>query len=196
MLSGLVCSVQKRSGVRVQIMNRQIDKIITNKSHNNDSGFTLIELIMVVTLIAIVSAVAMPSLRSWLRNADLNADVRRIYAGMQRTRIEAVKRNATAALIFGQTVAGNFYDCVSFVDNNADRVLDAGETVVFSFDLSGGVSVADNKFELNANGTNAVGFNNRGLPLNAKGGSITLLGETGTSRKIVMDPYTGRLRIE
>ena len=73
------------------------------------SGFTLIELMVVVSLIAILMMVATPSLRDAMLNARMTAMVNDTMGDLNIARSEAVKRNATVTLCpsaNGATCAG------------------------------------------------------------------------------------------
>ena len=65
-------------------------------------GFTLIEVIVVVAIIAALSAVAIPGYINWLPNYRLNAAARDLHSAAMKAKGEAVKRRANCALTFNQ----------------------------------------------------------------------------------------------
>ena len=67
---------------------------------NSKSGFTLIEVIVVMVIIAIMAAIAMPRFVDWLPNMRLKAAARDLYSNMQKARMLAVKSNKSTAIIF------------------------------------------------------------------------------------------------
>lgn len=59
-------------------------------SHSRHSGFTLIELVIVLVVIAIMLGIAAPSLRGWGRGAELNDAARGVLTATQWARTEAL----------------------------------------------------------------------------------------------------------
>ena len=57
-------------------------------------GFTLIELMIAVAIIAILASVALPSYRQMMANTQIRGAAESIQNGLQQARIEAIKRNA------------------------------------------------------------------------------------------------------
>lgn len=58
------------------------------------AGFTLVELMITVAVVAIVAAVATPSLQALVANGRLNGGASELTAAMQIARSEAVRRNS------------------------------------------------------------------------------------------------------
>lgn len=59
----------------------------------SSQGFTLIELMIVVTLIALMMMLAAPSISVWLQNLKVRNVGESIVSGMQLARMEAIRRN-------------------------------------------------------------------------------------------------------
>ena len=57
-------------------------------------GFSLVEMMIVVVLLAIVSAIAVPSFTQMIQNTRIRTAAESIQNGLQVARAEAVKRNA------------------------------------------------------------------------------------------------------
>jgi type IV fimbrial biogenesis protein FimT len=56
-------------------------------------GFTIIEVVIVITIAAFLLAAVMPSVGTWLRNSRLRTAAESITVGLQQARAEAVRRN-------------------------------------------------------------------------------------------------------
>jgi type IV fimbrial biogenesis protein FimT len=56
-------------------------------------GFTLVELIIAIAVVAILSAIAMPSFTQMIQNSRIRTAAESIQNGLQVARAEAVKRN-------------------------------------------------------------------------------------------------------
>lgn len=59
----------------------------------SQSGLTLVELAVVMTIVAALVALAMPNFSTWLRNTEIRNSAESISNGLQKARNEAVRRN-------------------------------------------------------------------------------------------------------
>lgn len=76
-----------------------------------NSGFTVIELMIAVALLAILTALALPSFRSFILNNRLAGQANEIIAASQLARSEALKRGVNVTVCSskdGQTCDGDF----------------------------------------------------------------------------------------
>lgn len=64
-------------------------------------GFTLIEMLMTVAMLAILLAIAVPSLQTWGMNSQVRTAAESIVNGLQRARAEAVARNTDVEFVLG-----------------------------------------------------------------------------------------------
>ena len=64
-------------------------------------GFSLVELLMGIAIVAILVSLAMPSFRDMLRNAEVRNAAESITNGLQRARAEAVTRNTNVEFVLG-----------------------------------------------------------------------------------------------
>lgn len=93
--------------------------------HDN-KGFTVMELLTVIGIIAIMASIAVPSFISWRNNSQLSRATQELYSHFQSAKNQAARRNTFCTITF-DTVADNY---TVFVDDDQDLTLDAGEQVL------------------------------------------------------------------
>jgi prepilin-type N-terminal cleavage/methylation domain-containing protein len=97
--------------------------IMLKKYTKDSSGFSFMELMVVIAMIGILSAVALPGILRALPEQRVKNAARNLYADMQRARLLAVKENRNVAVKFDSDAAGGFY---YFVDDVNKGAADAG----------------------------------------------------------------------
>ncbi len=70
-------------------------------NRNPQNGFNLIELVIVVSLIGILAALAMPTFSTFTANSRIRTAAEGMLNGLQIARAEAVRRNTYVSLQFG-----------------------------------------------------------------------------------------------
>ncbi|MBN2032300.1 MAG: GspH/FimT family pseudopilin [Deltaproteobacteria bacterium] len=85
------------------------------------SGFTMIEVLVVIIILAILSSLAIPGFSSWLPNYRLKGAVRDLYSNLQLAKSGAIKERGEWAIVFD--AGTNSYQIVS---GGADRVYSNG----------------------------------------------------------------------
>ena len=101
-------------------------------------GFTLMELLVVLVVLALLLALGVPSMQQLLHKNRLRAEAGRLLAAINLTRSEAVLRNAPVSICpssmssSGEPLCGGVYADGWIVFSNADRdrVVDAGSDQV------------------------------------------------------------------
>ena len=143
------------------------------------SGFSLIELLVVIVMIAVLAAIAIPAFSKWLPNYRLKQAARELYSNLQRTKLAAIKGNSEWRVYFDNSVSpGRYFLCSGPGANNAwdtPTTVGGDDVIEMTFNLSSydGVNyghgnalkdVVGNPFGPNINyGANpAVIFTNRG----------------------------------
>lgn len=103
------------------------------------SGFTLLELMLVLTIAGLLLAFAVPAMANFLRNARITAAANDVMAGLHFTRSEAIKRRIPVSLCTSATPQAASPVCtasnqltgwIAFVDTNQSGQRDAGEAVL------------------------------------------------------------------
>ncbi|WP_299978201.1 GspH/FimT family pseudopilin [Desulfobacula sp.] len=143
-----------------------------------NSGFTLIEVMIVIGMIGILSAISIPSAMKWLPNYRLKAAARDLYSNMQKAKVEAVKRNTDVLIKFTSEAyapAGGKGSYQVFVDDGGtdinpgiadNQIRDGDEQVLAQVNMPKNVSLYD---IIGLTGNTTAGYNSRGLPCTALG---------------------------
>lgn len=160
---------------------------------NQNSGFTLIELMVTVVVLAIVVTVAIPSFRNIIVSNSVSFDRDELFNLLQFARSEAIKSGTSATVC----KSSNGTSCDSglswnggwlvFADTDRDGTLDSGEKILKSVaPLDGQVSVS------HSGGDDVVTFESRGLLLDGDG-TFTFSHTAGAQfTKTVVLGVTGR----
>jgi type IV fimbrial biogenesis protein FimT len=137
-------------------------------------GFSLIELIITMALVAIVSAIAVPQLRQYSDNADLKTAAREASGDFSATKQMAVANNLDYRIAIN--AAGNSYT-LSRTDTSAEVWTKSPES------FGSGVSIDSTTFS-----GAAVNFQKRGT---VSAGRLTLANRRG-STAVITTNITGR----
>lgn len=67
--------------------------MLTIRRKKGEKGFTLIELMIAIAILAIALALGMPGYKSWMQNTRIRNAAESMLNGLQAARMEAVQRN-------------------------------------------------------------------------------------------------------
>jgi type IV fimbrial biogenesis protein FimT len=70
------------------------------------SGFTLIEALITIAVLALLLMLGLPGMATWLQNTQLRASAEAMQAGLQLARAEALRRNTTVRFQLVDSLAG------------------------------------------------------------------------------------------
>jgi type II secretion system protein H len=144
-------------------------------------GITLLELLVVIALISILSALVYPSFGNALSNLRLRGEARRLVSACRLAKWEAIAKRRP-------------YRVVADLQKNQFMVADASEQVTKELDLSPGIRIFQAQ-KISENGpadANEFYFFPNGT---AETGSITLRDDRGRNVRIAIDFLTGDAKI-
>lgn len=141
-------------------------------------GFTLMELMIVIAIMAILAAIAAPNYTSFMAQRRLNGAARQIMSDLMHARMQAVNQNNEFKITF---VNSHEYQILD--DDNSNGSSDSGESVRTK-------SVQTDYSDVTLSSTANPVFNPRGT---ANGATITLSNSAGS--KSVSLAITGRVII-
>ena len=164
-------------------------------------GFTLLELMTVLSIMAIAAAIGVPSFLQWRNEAKLRDATSLLRGDLEMARVQAVQENGYVAVLFNS----NGY--VVFVDDGADGggilsiganpgstagnwIRDGAERLLRNRTLKGGILIdlAGTTFE-----DHRTRFNGRGRI--ASGGIVTIVGSDGIQRQLDLNNRFGRITV-
>ena len=164
------------------------------------SGFTIVELIIVIALIGILAAFAVPNFIGWLPNYRLRSAAQDLYSNFQKAKLTAVKRNKNCAVRFDNTGYMVFVD-----DDPEDFKIGGSEDVIVQVAWADyksiSVAMADITFANNAEATPVpcMAFRPNGLPTEYGGGfgnGTTPITNTNGRTMSVIVSQAGSIRSE
>lgn len=142
---------------------------------NRTSGLTLIELVITLSIAAILLAIAAPSFSAIIQNNRMVTQVNVLVAGLNLARSEAIKRGDNVTVCRsndGSSCSGNWVDgWIVFSDLDNDGNVDAGEPVVRTYSSSNTAATLTstrNRFTFNSEGY-SVGFEGTFLFCDSRG---------------------------
>jgi len=143
-------------------------------------GFTLLETLMVITIIGFMTAIAVPSYLTFMQQRRLNGAARMVMSDLMAARMQAVTHNNNFRVFFLDSKRYQILD-----DDNNNGVADSGEATQIK-------DIRSTYSDVTMSSNNNPVFSPKGTAANLA--TITLSNLSG-SRNVVL-AVTGRARIE
>lgn len=122
-------------------------------------GFTLVEMMVTLTILVVLLSLAVPNFRDMLGNFQIRAAAEGINTGLQLARAEAIRRNVNVVFRLGDYPNWSVGCQVVVVDADSDGVDDCPEIIQNKVSNEGSGNVG---LEVTPAGTNTLTFNGMG----------------------------------
>lgn len=163
-----------------------------------EKGFSVIELLFVIGLVAIVSAIAIPNLQQFLIRAEIRSGVNDWTFALQRAKFEAIKQNRQVTLCPSSTGTA----CTATSAYEGGWIIKTGTTASVAGDRIIADYIPMRRLTMTSNRANAaaVTYLPNGLPIgNFAGMRITVMEDAQDPRenltRYICIARTGRARV-
>lgn len=146
------------------------------------SGFTLLEMMIVIAIIGIVAAVGLPSFRYLTSSTKVKSASTELYLGLIRARNEAVKRNRLVSV--SKNAAGWAAGWQIIADDNQDGVFTGADRMVHETSAQARVTITSDQ--------DSVVFLSSGRILGALPVLEVTSAETPAMKRCITADLTGR----
>jgi type IV fimbrial biogenesis protein FimT len=146
----------------------------------NSKGFSLMELMITIAVIAILAAIAIPGYIGWLPKRHLQSSAVDVQVAINVAKATAIRENTDVVLTFNPAND----DYLAFIDSgdgaggSPDGIQNAGEPTIRNRQMSPGIDLSGTNF-----GDTLI-FNSRGLEKNGISGDITLSNTIGGTSEV------------
>lgn len=151
----------------------------------NQKGFTLVELLIVIAIVAILAAVAVPNFRETSARNRMVANTNEFLSSIQYARSEALRRGGR--IVLSPSSGSDWTNgLVVFFDQDDDGAYDSGEELRFWDSMATGTTLVA------AAGSTAISFDSRGFAEKNGSGTSPTDAEEGFKLCDNRDGETGR----
>jgi len=163
---------------------------------SKNSGFTTMELVVVIAIIAIISAIAMPNIVGWIPKRKLGVAARDVLNAVESARLTAVRNRVSVGIEFlGDNVTYRVWlDDGAGVGTSNDALLNGTERTILTRTLPAGITVTGATF----GGPRSFRFDSQGFPIGTDNaptdGSITITNKK--DNRIVEMTLAGNVSIQ
>ena len=149
------------------------------RSNTGHRGFSLIEMLVVIGILAITAIVTIPNVIAWRNGMQLRAAVNELRSDLESAKTRAVKENATVTVAFDPT-AGQYR--MTYLDQVANTILLKSQT------LPAGVRIDSENpaHTLDSLPGNQTSFSSRGT---AGACTIVLANQQGRTKSVGISPF-------
>lgn len=169
---------------------------------NGERGFTVVEMIVVVTIIAVLAVVGSSSYRTWLSKGSVTSEINDLANMMQYARAESLRQGVPVTICSGNSTGcsgSTSWDAgyVIFTDYNGNGTLDTGDVLLRKMGASSaGATLAPDATSAQ---TKFI-FNRLGFVSNITATVVTMIGHARTSSsastKCLQVSVTGQMLTE
>ena len=152
-----------------------------NKRCGYGPGFTFIELMIVIAIMAIMAGIAIPNSIEWLRAARLRGVTNDLASDLAMARLRAIKSSMPVKVIFSTD------GYMVFIDSNNNNVLDSEEVLLRNKQYPAGITMSNTTFT----SSRAI-FHKTGA---TSAGTIRL-SRNGNEQINIIINLVGRIRVE
>jgi len=157
----------------------------------NISGFTILELMIVIALFATLTSFAVPSFLTWRSEANLKSAASMIRGDLEMARSLAMRENGFVVVSFNKTNYLVFLDDGTGAGNPGDYTRHADERLLRSRQLPAGVSIDLVKTDFEDDQTR---FNGRGRI--GRMGKVIIVNSSGVEKAINANNRFGKITVK